>query len=676
MSLKDTHFSYHEGHDEGKGKTAASFIEHTEKRQLLVLSGEQSDCLNHALTITQNLDCLNLQNLKKANDFLGQEFDAVIFNTFDGFNPNALGAITGTIRAGGFLLLLTPNHWGKESKKESLFLTRFQSLLNLSIDVHFLGLSDKPNALNIPPKISICDTYASLDQQLAVKAIKKVVSGHRRRPLVITADRGRGKSASLGIACAQLLQNGLSNIIVTAPSKKTADVIFQHVEAIYPEASIHFYSPDELLQQKPSAELLLIDEASAIPLPLLESFVTHYSRVVFATTLHGYEGSGQGFTLKFFKTLDALAPDWKHCELKTPIRYAENDPLENFVFKSLLLNSEPAKDNLVKNIKRSDCTVQTVDKASLIENENLLRQLFGLLVSAHYQTKPSDLMMLLDDESLSIHAIISPQQDIVAVALKIKEGGLEEELATHIFQGKRRIKGHLVAQALSANAGIEMAPCLIGERINRIAVHPQLQNTGLGNYLLKSLYEQSNADYLSTSFGANNSLINFWKQAGFTAVYLGMKRDASSGAHSVIMLKGISESGKKLVNDVQLRFSKNFVPLLSEPFKMLEADIAFSLLINMKVATTSHLSKPEKQEIIAFAKHQRGYENTLYSLWKLTCNSLPAKASHLDDIDKKILLHKVLQKKSWKNVVKLLELTGKKEALLLLRESIAKLDPY
>ncbi len=638
-------------------------------RQLLVLSGKQASCQAYAKQLTKNLHCINLDDPRSASRYLGAEFDAVIFNSFESFNPNALGIITGTIRAGGYLIIIKPLSWDKES----LFLKRFETLLSRSNAVKLIDINKAAVTLSAPPPTIITSGYASKDQQQAVEAIIKVVKGHRRRPLVITADRGRGKSAALGVASAQLLKKGLSRIIITAPSKKMAEVAFKHAKDNYPQAILTFFSPDELQQQKPKAELVLVDEAGAIPLPLLEDLVKHYSRIIFATTLHGYEGCGRGFTLKFFKTLDLLAPQWKHCQLQTPIRYVENDPLENFIFKSLLLNAEPIKAELIEQTKLADCHVELIDKQRLLQDEALLKSVFGLLVNAHYQTKPSDLKLLLDDHSLNIYVLFSAQQHVIAVALMIKEGGIEAELASQIFSGQRRLKGHLVAQALAANAGNEFAPCLIGERVSRIAVHPELQNKGFGRYLLKKVCNSIKADYISTSYGATTELINFWKEQGFKSVYLAMKRDASSGTHSLIMLKSLNKNGSELVEATQQRFAKNYCQLLAEPFKNLESELALFLLAELNTGKFIELNEQEKQELATFGYHQRGYENSLYSIWAYTVKHFPKGQLKLSNIENKVLMLKVLQKRSWQVTKDKSGLSGKKEVLQILRRAVTQL---
>ena len=637
-------------------------------RQLIILTGEQESTQAYAKALTKNLDCLNLDDNETASQYLGAEFDAVIFNTFKHFDANALGIVTGTIRARGYLIIIKPASW----QSDSLFLNRFNKLLSQDDATQFFDISTGASALAALPASEKFGKYASNDQQQAVAAIIKVVKGHRRRPLLISADRGRGKSAALGIASAQLCKDGLQNIIVTAKSKKMAEVIFQQARQNNPQARITFYAPDELLQKKPEAELVLVDEAGAIPLPLLEAFVKQYSRIVFATTLHGYEGSGRGFTHKFFKTLDSVAAGWRHYPLHSPVRYPANDPLENFIFKALLLNAEPVSPELIKHTRLADCHVELLEKQKLIKDETLLKNIFALLVTAHYQTRPSDLKRLLDDNMLRVYVLFTAKKLPVAVALMIKEGGIEPDLASQIFQGKRRIPGHLVAQALAANAGIEFAPCLRGERVSRIAVHPCLQNKGFGSSLLKTVCEKSTADYISTSYGVTHELIHFWNKLGFKAVYLGIKRDASSGTHSLMMLKDQSDKGKELLKDAQSGFAKNYIQLLAEPFKNLDSELALSILAQLKIEKSFEINEQDKQALAAFAHHQRGYENTLYPIWALTIRALSTDNS-LSCNEKKVLMLKVLQKQGWKECRDLLELNGKKEVLQLLRQAIARL---
>jgi tRNA(Met) cytidine acetyltransferase len=629
-------------------------------RQLIVISGSQSDCLSCAKKLSTNLDYLLLKDQKKAHTFLGQEFDAVIFDCHESFDPNAFGAITGTIRGNGYLLLLKP----EKTNQDSLFLERFWTIVNKT-EHQFVGASSsKLIALTTPKKTS----YETSDQNNAIDKIIHVVKGHRRRPLVITADRGRGKSAALGFAAAKLFDEGYKNIIVCAPSKKMASIIFKHALADNPKCNLSFYSPDELQQKKPKADLVLIDEAAAMPVSLLTSFLKNYSRIVFATTQHGYEGSGRGFAINFKKVLDNIAPDWVNCELNTPIRWSENDILENFVFDTLLLNAEPANVSADKNsVNSAQCVTIELDKAMLINNNSMLSELFGLLVSAHYQTKPSDLMHMLDDDLLSIHAT-QFEKKTIAVALLIKEGGFDPKIATDIFEGTRRLQGHLVAQSLAANAGIENAPCLHGERVIRIAVHHELQQQGFGSALLNSLIQKSRADYLGTSFGATVELLHFWKQLEFTPVYLGMKRDASSGTHSVVMLCAKNDKGKELIKHAQQRFAKHFPYLLSEPFRELESELVLALLSPQKSFQV------ENKELYAFAEKQRGYENTFYALWKLVCGEL-SNDSMLTKSEKQILVLKVLQKHSWLGLTKKMsdDIQGKKDALKLMRRAVEKL---
>ena len=637
-------------------------------RHILVITGKYDDCLRYAKSITRALDSIEITDTKQAQNFLGQETDAVIYSLHESFNPNAFGAITGTILGGGFLILLRP----AQLNKDSLFLTRFNQSLENSDNTYFLDVKKHAElSLAKPPKNNISNGFATTDQESAVAAIINVVKGHRRRPLLLTSDRGRGKSAALGLAAAALAKQGIDNIIICAPSKKMAEMVFKHAGIdSQKQSNLTFYSPDELNQQQPSADLVLIDEAAAIPLPLLSNFLKYYSRIVFASTQHGYEGCGRGFAVNFRKVLNTKTPQWKSCELKMPVRWQKNDTLEAFTFDALLLDSDVPEKPPSKSIKSEDCILNKIDKQELLSNNDKLKQLFGLLVSAHYQTKPSDLMQILDDENMMVFTL-EADKTIVAVSLAIREGNIEQELIDDIFAGKRRLQGHLVAQALSSSIGIKDAPKLSGERISRIAVHPQLQNHGLGSFMLNSLFERSDADYLSTCYGATEPLINFWKKNNFKSIHLGIKRDASSGSHSVTMLKAKTEKGKDLCRKSEHIFDRNFSHLLVESFKNLETKIIRCLLPN---SNYSELSKLDVERLESFAKGHRGYENSIYLISNLISQTLK-KDNSLNKQEQKIVIKKVLQKQSWDTIKTNMhsDISGKKEALVLLRSAISKL---
>ena len=632
------------------------------QRQIIVITGDQSDCLIIAKELTHKLQSLLLDDPKKAQQYLGQEFDAIIFDSHKTFDANAFGAITGTIRAGGYLLLLKTKEWAKDS----LFLKRFDKILNEFKDIQFISTKPRKHPLLQLPPLIHHKTHPTDDQNKAVDAIIKVVKGHRRRPLVISADRGRGKSAALGIAAKQLYQQGCKKIIVCAPSRKAAEVIFEFAED-YP---LEFYSPDELQKQKPSANLVLIDEAASMPISMLTTFAKYYSRIVFATTQHGYEGSGRGFTLNFKKTLHSISPNWKKSHLFSPIRWQENDQLELFVFQALLLNAEATNPQLIQTAKTDNCQFKKIQKQNLLQDDSLLREVFGLLVDAHYQTKPSDFLQMLDDKAINIY-ILSHKNHVIAVSLLVSEGNLDKNIAAKIFAGTRRIKGHLVAQSLAANVGLRTAPCLSGQRIMRIAVHPILQEQGLGSLLLSHLLSTIKTDYFSTSFGATKTLLKFWKKNQFTPVYLSMKRDSSSGTHSVIMLNTQQENSLKMLSQARQSFKLSFPFLLAEPFQNLESDVALELFESDDSLT---ITKQEKIIINAFSQQQRGYENSYYPIWKLALKKLSSKK--LKPKEKEVILLKVLQKHNWKKCAEIIKenVNGKHDVLELLRRSLLNIS--
>ena len=673
-------------------------------RQLIVISGTLSHCVQIAKDFTVKTRALWLSNTKieaqktletsKATTVLGQEYPVVVFNSHPeanntiAFDANAFGAVVGTIIGGGYLVLLMPD--ASEWVKNSYFLQRFLYLLKQTA-IPFYHKNCLPEAAVITASPPSHSQVLIREQQTVFDAMLRVMQGHRRRPLILTSDRGRGKSTLLGKLAAHLLQEGRQTIIVTAPSRKIAETLF-HAAAIALDGCdhsadlikrLHFLSPDELHQQKPCADLVLVDEAASIPLPMLGAFVKQHTRLIFATTEHGYEGCGRGFALRFRSMLDVLSPQWKKAHLTQPFRWQANDPLEKFSFDALLLNAEIADLGTIthKNDVIFNCHCERIHQDALLENESLLREIFGLLLSAHYQTKPSDLVRLLDDTNYQIF-IMRHKKHLVATALIVQEGGFSEGLAEEIYNGNRRPQGHLIPQLLATHVGIKEAPCYYGDRIMRIAVHPTLQGRGLGShflhYLINYSKQQNKVDYIGTSFGATPKLIAFWRNANFKTVQIGMKRDASSGTHSIIMLRPFSPSAQHLLEKATDNFSHAFPLLLADPLRDLEAPLVVALyasFIQKNKQTLLTLEDAKLYALNGFAYQQRGYESSIAVINEVTQYALTqcTQANTLSPKEWQVLIAKVLQKQNWQAVGKLTQLKGKKSAIKLLRQAVKKL---
>ena len=683
-------------------------------RAAVVLSGERAWGISLAQALLPALSAQRLLWLgdaipqgivalpkSEARRQLGQELDGVVLDAYAGFDGEIFGAVIGALRAGGLFLLLAPSleHWRDYPDPEHArlavtpvepgeisgrFLQHIATTVLASPGITVLRqglpLPEAAIAGGQPWQQSFLDDGLTAGQHIAVEAISHVAHGHRRRPLVLTSDRGRGKSAALGIAAARLLQQGTTHVLVTAPRLAAVEQLFAHAERCLPGAVrsrgvlqwqgrlIEFVAPDALSLQPREAELLLVDEAAAIPAPLLERLLVRYARIVFASTIHGYEGTGRGFALRFHRVLEQLAPGWHALRLEQPVRWAENDPLEDFTFRSLLLDAEPAADATVAGAALENCQFEQLDRDALLEDERSLSELFGLLVLAHYRTSPNDLRNLLDGPNVRV-CVLRHAGHVVATALVAREGGLPPSLAQGIYEGRRRAHGHLLPQSLAVHAGFAEAPLLHAERVIRIAVHPALQGRGLGRMLTRQLYEQAQqagVDYLGASFGATGELLGFWQHCGLLPVRVGLSREASSGTHSVMVMQPLSQAGKALFEALQARLNEQLPLLLAEPLADLDATMVAELFRLLPAAAPSALSHQDWKDVRSFAETLRGYEVCMLALWRLAPLAL-AMENGLTTEQRALLIEKVLQHRDWKALADAHGLRGRAEAVEALR---------
>ena len=667
------------------------------QRQCVALIGESEWCFNASENLLANFDSAailwvsddnaiksNCVKPKQVKSQLGKEFDAVVFDGLTELSADSLGIVVGTIRAGGVLILLLSS-----SQQGGLWAKRFNAILaRYSVDNPlFHTIRQFEELPNLETLTSQTKDYQTVGQTDAITAIIHVVEGHRRRPLVISADRGRGKSAALGMAAAQLILKGKQRILVTAPSLSTTDTLFSHAAVLLPQATlsrglivlgksrIEFMAPDAIIEAQPEVDLLLVDESAAIPVAMLTKLLVHYSRLVFATTLHGYEGTGRGFAIRFNNMLDLHAPGWKQHHMVQPIRWSDNDRVEEFSFDALLLNASAVADESLAKCLLTDCNIDKVDKVALIEDELALTELFGLMVMAHYRTRPSDLKMMLDRDDISVYAM-RYQGHIVATAWLVDEGSLDEAMAEAIYKGTRRPAGHLLPQSLLAHTGLIDAGGLRYRRIMRIAVHPALQRKGLATSLISTIAKEAESDKidaLGISYSIDNDLLHFWQVTGFQVVRLGMHKSHVSEGRALMMLKALSTEGEQFVVKAKKHFSGQWPELLCRQFADLATEQVISLSQMLDTADIN-LSEQDWRDINSFANDLRGYEFCHLAIRRFVVTQLTkTQFLSLSDFNQRLLILLVIQEKPWNKTAGIVGKTGKNELVTSLRQAVVEL---
>jgi tRNA(Met) cytidine acetyltransferase len=691
-------------------------------RSGLILTGSEAWCLDAARDIYSGSDMgsarlwigthpmtgFDAVAAKKAHQVLGQTYDVVVFNGRSGFDVDALGAVSGTIRGGGQLCLLMPPfaHWStfadpvrtrftafgySETDIKPRWFSHLQRSIAESTGVLMLDQTGVvrgrlPRLQREPEtdtELNDADCVTS-DQVDAVEAVIRAATGQRRKPAILISDRGRGKSAALGIAAARLLRQGRGRIVVTGPQRETVTTLLDHAARLLPEArrsknrlrwcnsSIEFLAPDRISDRTADDTMVMIDEAAAIPLPLLTAVVKNSSRLALATTVHGYEGTGRGFELRFGPLLSSQMRGERRVTLITPVRWAAGDPLERFIFRALMLDAGATTSADRPIDPTRGFHTERLDRHALVQNRNRLDQLFGLLVASHYRTRPSDLRYLLDAPGVSVYGVCC-QSAIVGAALVVREGGLAADLARDVIRGRRRPRGHLLPVSIGTHLGIETAPQLTYQRIVRIAVRPELRRQGLGSRLINCIAKdahQTGHDCLGVSFAADLELVDFWSKAAMQPIRLGVTQGKSSGANALLMLTGLTTAGEYLTRRAAHLFSRRLPDQLADPLRKADPSLVLCLL-NKGLKAKS----PDPDELLtasAFAAGQRGYAECVAELVTVSYHLLTDQlAGPQDKTGALCLVLKVLQKRSWADCAAVLGLAGRNDVTALLQRTIS-----
>ncbi|KAL8945931.1 MAG: hypothetical protein Q9222_007602, partial [Ikaeria aurantiellina] len=416
----------------------------------------------------------------------------------------------------------------------------------------------KENLVDSQPLGSLVQVAKTLDQAKALLTFVDAISEKTLRSTVtLTAARGRGKSAALGMAIAAAVAHGYSNIFLTSPSPENLKTLFDFVfkgfdalnyqdhldytiiQSTNPDfnkaivrVNVHRQHRQTIQYIRPEdaytlgqAELLVIDEAAAIPLPLVRKLMGPYL-VFMASTINGYEGTGRSLSLKLIQQLrdqsrgtvakangklDGEAVNGgdktygggrtlREITLSEPIRYAQGDAVEKWLNKVLCLDAtlSPSKLTSLGSPHPSKCELLHVNRDTLFSfhpvSEKFLQQMIALYVASHYKNSPNDLQLMSDAPAHQLFVLVPPIDDestrlpeplcVIQVAL---EGRISKQSVLSSLSRGQRAGGDLIPWLVSQQFQDENFAGLSGARIVRIATNPEHVGMGYGSQALRLL---------------------------------------------------------------------------------------------------------------------------------------------------------------------------------------------
>lgn len=426
------------------------------------------------------------------------------------------------------------------------------------------------------PAGSLISLTKTVDQAKAVLTfIDAIAEKTLQSTVTLTAARGRGKSAALGIAIAAAVAHGYSNVFITSPSPENLKTLFEFIfkgfdalgymdhvdysiiQSTNPEfnkaivrVNIHRQHRQTVQYIQPQdsftlgqAELLVIDEAAAIPLPLVRKLMGPYL-VFMASTINGYEGTGRSLSLKLIQQLreqsrglgnsndqgkivtDRVIGDsskngsaistggrsLREITLSEPIRYAPGDAVEKWLNRLLCLDATLPRSSL--NTRGcphpSQCQLLHVNRDTLFSfhpvSEKFLQQMMALYVASHYKNSPNDLQLMSDAPAHHLFVLVPPVDEssnrlpeplcVIQVAL---EGQISKKSVLESLNRGQRPGGDLIPWIVSQQFQDESFAGLSGARVVRIATNPDYIGMGYGAQALRMLSDFYEGKFLDLS---------------------------------------------------------------------------------------------------------------------------------------------------------------------------------
>ncbi|MEL9991382.1 MAG: tRNA(Met) cytidine acetyltransferase TmcA [Thermoproteus sp.] len=676
---------------------------------------------------------------KDTPKLLGKTYDFAVLDLVNDLKPNDVGRLGGVVAGGGLYVLVLPplEVWKsyltkfqatllvpqykpndvRHRTKERFWRKLWEHDGIIIYDADRGEVLRRPQSqppewvkpeVKIPEKavipVKIYQLAATQDQVEVLRLMEGLYERPKRKQvLVVIADRGRGKSAALGLGLAGLghrLRKAKSQVqlVVSAMEysnvETLAEFLLRGLKALGYKPGVEkeggevksvkakgifvdFITPYQLMKRE-KADIVAVDEAASIPLPILYGAHKKFDRLIFATTIHGYEGAGRGFSIRFLESLKRdPETDVKIYEMEEPIRYGRGDPIERWLFDAFLLDAEPEDldDGDYEAIRAK--RLRYLREEEILGDEEKLRRFFGIYVQAHYRNEPDDLGMLLDAPHHTARAVALENGKIVVSLELAEEGGLNDDFVDEALRGLK-LPGNILPDRFLKYWRLPEFAKLKGWRIVRIATHPAAQDMGLGTEALRLVEKEAaerGYDWVGVGFGVYGKLLKFWIKNGYIPIHISPERNPVSGEYSVLLIKPLNEKAAKLVEYANVEFRRRLIHSLMGPYSDLDPAEARMLLEDWgwDIEPKPKLSKNQIDRLVAYAVGPMTFENVSDALYFITAQyfySSKARRPTLGEALELALVSKVLQARPWKEAAEAIGV--RRGSLMLVLREITK----
>ncbi len=616
---------------------------------------------------------------KDSPSVLGETFSSLLIDFTEGFHPNDLGIIVETIAEGGIIIAISPpihawnnliSAWHEELVSEPYsvkdivprFYKRFirrtlkaEGIIVFDADRRdvvkpytFRKTEESREEIKLPTEKreinkKLYKLCATQDQVRVLELFEHFFDRKKnRKAVIITADRGRGKTAALGIVTPYLIWRMYKvlkkpvRVMVVAPTPQAVQTFFKFLRKGLVRygikfrvkennglitvvnskfARVEYVVPRRAMVEKDLADIVIVDEAAGIDVPVLWKISEGVKYIIFSTTIHGYEGTGRGFNIRFLRRLEKCEDiEIEKIHLIEPIRYGKGDPIEKWLYDVLLLDAQPAEldEEDLKAIEEGKLEFEFLAKDELFENENLLREFFGIYVLAHYRNRPSDIVILADMPNHLAFRVKVNEKTVCSLHVAV-EGRMDDETIKKMAEGYKP-RGQIIPDLVLKHYWDYDFPKLVGVRIVRIATHPSVMGKGIGSFALQKIVEWAQAkdmDWVGSGFGVSPELMRFWLRNGFYPIHITPQRNEVSGEHTLVVIRPLKPHIHSKIEEINADFTRRLIEYLSDELSDLEIETAIGLLRSLMRdinAPRPEFGKVERKRIKRYFRGMSLYE--------------------------------------------------------------------